>query len=164
MNWPMHVDTYAHKKVRLIVDTQERAYEVVSRNPLNLKFCPYRYRTQELCEWALRANPLCIGYIPENVLTQEHCNWAVNQNYMAYKFVKEIFQTEEMLLYVVEKNPMEIFSIPDNLVTYPIIKKAVWLDGSVYPNLPQWVKTKELEELALSARNNPYKRQIFVTV
>ncbi len=103
-----------------------------------------------------------MGYIPIEKLTQEHCDWAVKQNYMAHKFVNVAFKTEEMLFYVVSLAPLEIFNMPANLVSMRMIKKALSLNGSIYSNLPNSLKTKELEDIAMKADVSPHKRQIFV--
>lgn len=166
MNWGnsqnQHSNFSEKKHYQVVVESQEKANELVLKNPMNLKFCPFRFRTQELCDWALRRNPLCVGYIPIEKLTQEHCDWAVKQNYMAHKFVNVAFKTEEMLFYVVSLAPLEIFNMPTNLVSMRMIKKALSLNGSIYSNLPNSLKTKELEDIAMKADVSPYKRQIFV--
>lgn len=169
MNWGnsqsqhgYNVGGYEKKQYQVVVESQQKANELVLKNPMNLKYCPYRFRNQELCDWALRKNPMCIGYIPVEKLTQDHCDWAVKQNYMAHKFVDISFKTEEMLFYVVSNAPLEIFNMPSHLVSLRMVKKALSLNGSIYRDLPNEVKSKELEEIAMRAEHQPHKRQIYV--
>lgn len=166
MSWGNSRNQYStlteKKQYKVVVDSQEKANELVLRNPMNLKFCPFRFRTQELCDWALKKNPLCVGYIPVEKLTQNHCDWAVKQNYRAHKFVNIAFKTEEMLYYVVCIEPLEIFNMPSNLVSLRMVKKALSLNGSIYSNIPSHLKSKELEDIATKADASPYKRKIVV--
>ena len=48
-----------------------------SVDPYSLEFVPDRFKTEEMCNKAMRREPYTQRYVPDHLMTQEMCNKAL---------------------------------------------------------------------------------------
>ena len=93
----------------------------MTRNPYKLKFVPDQFKTQEMCEKAVRRHsgreefktpcglllpmPSILFFIPDHLKTQEMCEKAVEKNPWELDYVPDHFKTQEMCNEVMRMRP-----------------------------------------------------------
>ena len=71
--------------------------KAVSKNLFMLKYCHYRYKTQEICDKAVFQDPFMVKNCHDKYKTQEMCHKAVDDFLLALKFVPHWFVTNKII-------------------------------------------------------------------
>ena len=103
---------------------------VVPRNPYALDYVPDQYKTQKMCDKAVRMDPDALEGVPNRFKTQEMCDVAVMEDRYALEFVPDYRKSEKMCDKVVWEHPSSLQYVPDLFVTQEQVKS--WHDNDKF--------------------------------
>ena len=92
---------------------QEKFNKKVSRKPRFLAFVPYIFKTQDMCDKAIKDDPCSFEYIPDHFKTQGMCDDAVRYYPGMLKYVPDYLKTQEMCNEAMHENPALLFLVLD---------------------------------------------------
>jgi hypothetical protein len=107
----------------------------------NIRFIPYKYKTKELCEMAVRNDGYSLQYVPEELKTKEMCELAIEQNGMALQHVPEELGKKYFYDKEAKKNGEYLRFIPDEYITKEMCESAFQQDIQLYKDFPEHFKT-----------------------
>ena len=96
----------------------------VTKNADYMKFLPEKYKTEELCEIAVKENPKAFQYVPEDMISQELCESVVKDNGWNLQYVPFNHRTEEICSIAVEKDGHALRYVPSSQRTFEICDAA----------------------------------------
>ena len=76
--------------------TQEMCNEAVKRIPWMLEHVPDQYKTQEMCDEAVQSYPWVLEHVPDQYKTQEMCDEAVEKSPAMVEHVPDPYKTQKM--------------------------------------------------------------------
>ena len=106
-----------HVKIRKCVRMQKLLYL--------LRYVPYQYKTQQMCDKAIIENGGTLKSVPDCYENQEMCSKAVDNYPYALEFVPECYRTHKMCDKTVNTSPFTIKFVPKCFMTQEMYDKAV---------------------------------------
>ena len=105
------------KKMPAVTDcfkTQKICDDAVRRDPYYLPFIPDNLKTQVMCEKVVKDNLWNVEYVPEHLKTKtkEMCEKAVKDGPWSLRYVSEHLKTKEMCKKVVRDGPWHLEYVP----------------------------------------------------
>ena len=154
---------------------------ILSEVPHFVNYIPDNFKTQEMCDKAVRWTHSYNKNIPDRFITQKMCNIWVNQYTGNIQYVPQRFITQKMcddatrvdrcttsMRYIPDRytrqemwdkaiasNPLLIKHIPNKWCTPKIVKEVASRGISYIKHIPNKHLTKDLWEIV--ARNEPYR-------
>jgi len=101
--------------------TFEICYETIKLSKMELKFVPYKYRTNELIKLIKHFNGV-IKFIPHELKTYEMCFDAVKMNCYDLQYVPKKFKTKELCINAALYSRWALKYVPKKLITKEFFK------------------------------------------
>lgn len=144
----MHV--YSLGEVPEKFRTQEVCELAVKNFGKNLQYVPDELIAPELCKVAVEEDGCAIKYVPDNLITQKLCNIAFKNRTYAFTVIPDKFKTPEMCRSALAIAMGDYFEyVPDRLKTPEMCKAVIEKDGYALEFVPDELKTPELCQLAV---------------
>ena len=125
-----------------------KSYELclfaVCQNGLALQFVPEKFKTHELCNVALSNTRRAISYCPEDMVTYDLVYSTIKEYPRIIARIPEKFTNKELWSLAFDKDPFVITSMPKEYVTNNMVAKAIKDKISTFDYLPDHYKTPEL--------------------
>ena len=87
--------------------------------------------------------PLSLAYVPDHFKTQEMCNEAVRNKLCRLLFVPDHFWTQEMRNEIMRTKPDAFHHIPNQFKPQEMCEKVVKDDSSSLEHVPDWFVTRK---------------------
>jgi len=117
--------------------------EGIKQHSWMLGCVPEAFRTEELCQNAVKNCGDMLRFVPEKFKTKELCTQATEQDGCALEFVPKEFKTEEFCHKAVEKKGNALEFVPEEFKTQELCTKAIKQKGNALKFVPEKFKTKE---------------------
>ena len=150
--------------LKYIPGVQKLCNEAVARSPSKLRRVPDYFKTQKMCDAAIRMDPGMVNFItpdgvllrmasvllffvPDHLKTQEMCDKMVAFNPYMLDDVPDYFKTQEMCNEAVRRRPWLLCHILDHLKTQKMCDAAVMEDPWLLNYVPSRFVTQQQVKL-----------------
>jgi len=116
--------------------TYQLCLEAVSKNKMNLRHVPAKYKTKELCSQIKRFNGI-LKFTPHDIKTYEICINAVKRRCYELKYVPRKFKTVELCLTSLFCGTANFRYIPKPLLTEEFCKLAISINPYLINIIPE---------------------------
>ena len=88
--------------------------EAVHIEPLLLAYVPDRFKTQEMCNEAVRNKP-CMLLVPDHLKISKTCNEIMHTMPLTFHSIPDQYKTQEMCKKAIEADPSNLVKVLDHL-------------------------------------------------
>jgi hypothetical protein len=125
--------------------TKNVCYTALDENFMrNFPYVPDKFKTVQMCEWAVSNFGQALEFVPEQFKTEALCELAVSKFGQALEFVPEQFKTEALCELAVSRFGQALGFVPEQFKTEALCEWAVFNFGQALEFVPEQFKTEAL--------------------